>query len=108
MAPPKNFGFLNGNSAVFLIKKPELFEKWSVTNYVTNLKKYKTPTLVIHGEGDFRVPVTQGMQMFTALQRMGVPSRLIIFSEETHFVLKPQDARLWWQEVHGWIGKWTK
>jgi len=89
-------------------EKPELFEKWSVTNYVANLKKFRTPMLVIHGEGDYRVPYTQGMQMFTALQRMGVPSRLILFEDETHFVLKPQDARLWWTEVLGWIGRWTK
>jgi dipeptidyl aminopeptidase/acylaminoacyl peptidase len=89
-------------------QNPELFRKWSASTYVDNFRKFKTPTLVVHGEQDYRVPYTQGLQMFTALQRMGVPSRLLLFPDETHFVLKPQNARLWWQEVHGWIGKWTK
>jgi len=87
---------------------PTAYAKWSPSFYVPNLKKYKTPTLVIHGEGDYRVPYTQGLQMFTALQRMGVPSRLLIYPDETHFVLKPQNARLWWNEVHGWISRWIK
>ncbi len=87
---------------------PEQYEKWSPSYYVANLKKYKTPTLVIHGEQDFRVPYTQGLQMFTALQRMGVPSRLIIFPDETHFVTKPQNSRLWWNEVFAWIDKWLR
>lgn len=86
----------------------EMYEKWSPSSFVQNLKKFKTPTLVIHGEGDYRVPYTQGLQMFTALQRMGVPSRLLVYPDETHFVLKPQNSRLWWKEVHGWIAKWTK
>lgn len=89
-------------------EKPELYRKWSASSYVENFKKFKTPTLVIHGEQDYRVPYTQGLQMFTALQRMGVPSRLLLFPDETHFVLKPQNARLWWQEVHSWIGRWTR
>ncbi len=88
-------------------QKPELFRKWSVSSYVDNFRKFRTPTLVIHGEEDYRVPYTQGLQLFTALQRMGVPSRLLLYPDETHFVLKPQNARLWWQEVHGWIGRWT-
>ncbi len=87
---------------------PEMYAKWSPSFYIQNFKKYKTPTLVIHGEGDYRVPYTQGLQMFTALQRMAVPSRLLIYPDETHFVLKPQNAKLWWEEVHGWIGKWTR
>ncbi len=87
-------------------ENPELYEKWSPSTYVKNFKKYKTPTLVIHGQGDYRVPVTQGFQMFTALQRMGVPSRLIYFPDETHFVTKPQNAKLWWTEVFAWTEKW--
>lgn len=87
---------------------PELYKKWSPSFYVENFKHYSTPTLVIHGQGDFRVPVTQGFQMFTALQRMGVPSRLIYFPDETHFVTKPQNARLWWNEVFSWIEKWIQ
>ncbi len=87
-------------------ENPELYEKWSPSFFVENFKHYQTPTLVIHGQGDYRVPVTQGFQMFTALQRMDVPSRLIYFPDETHFVTKPQNARLWWNEVFAWIEKW--
>ncbi len=85
---------------------PELYEKWSPSYYVSNFKAYKTPTLVIHGQHDYRVPVTQGFQMFTALQRMGVPSRLIYFPDEYHFITKPQNARLWWTEIFKWFDKW--
>lgn len=85
---------------------PELYKKWSPSTYAENLAKYKTPTLVIHGQHDYRVPVTQGFQMFTALQRQGVPSRLIYFPDEYHFVTKPQNARLWWNEIFSWYKKW--
>ncbi|MBN1348819.1 S9 family peptidase [candidate division KSB1 bacterium] len=82
---------------------PELYEKFSPSYFVKN---FKTPTLVIHGQNDFRVPVTQGFQMFTALQRLGVPSRLLYFPDEDHFIRKPQNARLWWNTVHEWLARW--
>ncbi|MDW7679013.1 MAG: S9 family peptidase [bacterium] len=84
-------------------EKPELYEKWSPSNYAKN---FSTPTLVIHSENDFRVPVTQGFQMFTALQRNAAPSKLLYFPDEDHFVSKPQNARLWWKTVHEWIAEW--
>ncbi|MBN1155559.1 S9 family peptidase [candidate division KSB1 bacterium] len=84
-------------------ENPELFEKWSPSNYA---RYFKTPTLVIHGANDFRVPVTQGFQMFTALQRNNVPSRLLYFPDEDHFIRKPQNAKLWWRTVHEWIAEW--
>ena len=84
-------------------QNPELYEKWSPSNYAKN---FKTPTLVIHGENDYRVPVSQGFQMFTALQRNGAPSKLLYFPDEDHFVRKPQNARLWWNTVHEWIAEW--
>ncbi|MBN2411822.1 S9 family peptidase [candidate division KSB1 bacterium] len=87
-------------------ENPELYEKWSPSFYVENMKKYKTPTLVIHGQYDYRVAVTQSFQMFTALQRMGVPSRLLYFPDESHFITKPQNAKLWWSEIFAWINKW--
>ncbi len=87
-------------------EKPELYEKWSPSTFAANYAKYKTPMLVIHGQNDFRVPVTQGFQLFTALQRMGAPSRLLYYPDETHFVTKPQNAKLWWSEVFAWIEKW--
>ena len=86
-------------------RHPELYHKWSPSAFAKN---FRTPTLVIHSQLDFRVPVTQGFQMFTALQRMGVPSKLLYFPDEDHFVTKPQNARLWWHTVLGWIGEWVK
>jgi dipeptidyl aminopeptidase/acylaminoacyl peptidase len=68
--------------------------------------KFKTPTLVTNGELDFRVPYTEGLSMFTSLQRQGVPSRLVVFPDEGHWIAKPQNQRLWWGEVQGWLSKY--
>jgi dipeptidyl aminopeptidase/acylaminoacyl peptidase len=70
--------------------------------------RFQTPTMVIHGELDFRVPISQGFQMFTALQRQGVPSRFLYFPDEGHFISKPQNAKLWWSHVHEWLARWLK
>jgi dipeptidyl aminopeptidase/acylaminoacyl peptidase len=86
-------------------ENPEHYEEFSPSTHIAGAK---TPTLVTHGAGDFRVPVSQGMQMFTALQRLGVDSRFIYFPDEDHFVRKPQNARLWWNEVLGWLGKYLE
>lgn len=64
---------------------------------------FHVPHLVVHGELDFRIPSSEAMSLFTALQRQGVPSRLIIFPDEGHWVLKPQNQRLWWEQVQGWF-----
>ena len=82
-----------------------VYEKWSPSRIAGN---FKTPTLVIHGELDYRVPYTQGLQMFTGLQRQGVPSKLLFFPDEDHWVAKPQNARLWWKTVHDWIAEYLK
>ncbi|MEO7504134.1 MAG: S9 family peptidase [Sphingomicrobium sp.] len=82
---------------------PQAFEKWNPVNYVAN---WKTPMLVITGEKDFRIPYTQGLASFTALQRKGVPSRLIVFPDENHWVLKPKNSIQWYGEVFGWMNKW--
>ena len=79
---------------------PELYEKWSPHHFAKN---FKTPTLVVHSEKDYRVPVNQGMELFTALQRRGVPSKWLYFPDEDHFVRKPLNAKMWWQTVHGWF-----
>jgi dipeptidyl aminopeptidase/acylaminoacyl peptidase len=86
-------------------ENPKQYDKWSPLKYAKN---FVTPTLVIHGEKDYRTPVDQGLQMFTALQKMNVPSRLLYFPDEGHFVTKPQNARLWWNTVLDWIDQWTK
>ena len=77
-------------------------------NPIDYVKNWTTPTLVIHGGLDFRVVDTQGMSTFTALQRKGVPSRFLHFPDENHWVLKPQNSKLWHDEVLAWIEKWTK
>ena len=73
-----------------------------------NVDKWDTPILVIHGVKDFRVPYTEGLQAFNAAQLRGIPSRLLVFPEEGHWVLKPQDAVLWQREFFGWLDKWLK
>ena len=61
---------------------------------------------MIHGEQDFRVPVSQGMQLFTALKSQKVPSKLLLFPDEGHWVLKPQNSQLWWKTVTDWVDQW--
>ncbi|HXT15759.1 MAG TPA: S9 family peptidase [Gemmatimonadaceae bacterium] len=72
------------------------------------VKNFKTPTLVTGGELDYRVPYTEDLSMFTALQRMHVPSRLVIFPDEGHWVLKPQNQRLWWNGEQAWFEKYLE
>jgi dipeptidyl aminopeptidase/acylaminoacyl peptidase len=67
---------------------------------------FKTPTLVLHGEKDFRVPVTQGLAYFNTLRQKGVPTRLVYFPDENHWVLKPQNSLVWHREVFGWLEKY--
>jgi dipeptidyl aminopeptidase/acylaminoacyl peptidase len=83
----------------------ELYEKWSPHRFAT---AFKTPTLVIHGELDYRVPVTQGFELFTALQRRGVPSKFLYYPDEGHWVLKPRNSRLWNQTVMAWFDQYLK
>jgi dipeptidyl aminopeptidase/acylaminoacyl peptidase len=87
---------------------PELFKKWSPSEFAAALGKYKTPTMVIGGELDFRVPYTQDLEFFTALQTQGVPSKLVIFPDEGHWVLKPQNSELWYRTFLDWLGKYLK
>ena len=82
------------------------FERLSPHTYAADFSKYKTPTLVTCGELDFRVPYTQSLEFFTALQRQDVPSRLVVFPDEGHWILKPQNSRFWYGEVTGWLAKY--
>jgi dipeptidyl aminopeptidase/acylaminoacyl peptidase len=75
---------------------------------MTHAANFKTPTLVIHNELDYRVPVAQGLQFYAALQAQGVPSRLVYFPDENHWVLKPQNSVFWYGEVHSWLQRWVK
>src|SRR6185295_8457348 len=85
---------------------PSAYQKWSPSSYAADFGKFKTPTLVIAGEQDYRVPYTQSLEFYTAMQRQGVPSRLVIFPDEGHFVLKPQNAIVWYREVHNWLARY--
>jgi dipeptidyl aminopeptidase/acylaminoacyl peptidase len=84
---------------------PQGYEKYNPINYVKN---WKTPMLVIHGALDFRVVDTQGISTFTALQRLGIESRLLYFPDENHWVQKPQNSILWHETVIDWLDKWLK
>ena len=87
-------------------KSPEVaagYQKHSPHRYVQN---WRTPLLVIHGEKDFRVPYDQGLQAFTAAQVQGVPSRLLVFPDEGHWVLQAQNGLLWQREFFGWLERW--
>jgi dipeptidyl aminopeptidase/acylaminoacyl peptidase len=87
---------------------PENYKKFSPSTYASDLGKYKTPTLVIAGERDFRVPYTQSLEFFNTLQRQGVPSELLIFPDEGHWVLKPQNAQLWYKTFLDFLATYVK
>ncbi len=87
---------------------PEGYKKWSPSTYAGELGKYKTPTLVIAGERDFRVPYTQSLEFFTALQRQDVASKLVVFPDEGHWVLKPDNSKFWYETFLGWLAKYVK
>ncbi len=79
------------------------YEQWSPHRFANN---YRTPTLVVHGALDFRVPDTQSLEVFTALRRQGVPARLLYFPDEGHWIGRPQNQLVWWTEVHGWLARY--
>jgi len=86
-------------------KNRELYRKWSPHEYAQN---FKTPTLVVHGQNDYRIDVSQGFDLFTTLQILKVPSKMLYFPDEGHWVLKPQNSRLWYKTVNEWVGQWCK
>jgi dipeptidyl aminopeptidase/acylaminoacyl peptidase len=79
---------------------PDHYRERSPSTYAAN---FKTPTLVIHGALDFRVPDAQGLGMFTALQRRGIESRYLFFPDEGHWIVKPANRIVWWREMLGWL-----
>ena len=80
-----------------------IVDKQSAQRFAAN---FKTPTLVLHGEKDFRVPITQGLAYFNTLRQKGVPTRLVYFPDENHWVLKPNNSLLWHEEVFGWLDRY--
>jgi len=81
------------------------FRKWSP---MLSIRNAKTPTLVIHSQKDYRLDVSEGFQLFTALQRLNVPSKMLYFPDEGHWILKPQNSKLWYETVGDWCDRWTK
>jgi len=80
-----------------------MYDKWSPHLSAAN---FKTPTLVIHSQLDYRLDVSEGFQLFTTLQRLGVPSKMLYFPDEGHWVLKPQNSQLWYKTVNDWVDQW--
>jgi dipeptidyl aminopeptidase/acylaminoacyl peptidase len=86
-------------------KNRELYRKFSPHLFAD---KFKTPTLVVHGQNDYRLDVSEGFQLFTTLQRLKIPSKMLYFPDEGHWVLKPQNSRLWYKTVNDWVDQWCK
>jgi dipeptidyl aminopeptidase/acylaminoacyl peptidase len=84
-------------------ENPSNYDRWSPSAFAAN---FKTPTLVTQGEIDYRVPVGQSQELFTALQERGIPSKLVLFPDEGHWVLKPQNSRYWYATVLDWLAKY--
>ncbi len=85
-------------------ENPERIDLYSPNRYAAN---FATPTLILHGEKDYRVPYTQGLELHGVLTAKGVPSRIVIFPDENHWILKPQSSRLWWGEVFAWLERYA-
>jgi dipeptidyl aminopeptidase/acylaminoacyl peptidase len=81
------------------------FRKWSPS---LSAKNFKTPTLVIHSQLDYRLDVSEGFQLFDTLQLLKVPSKMLYFPDEGHWILKPQNSQLWYKTVNDWVDQWTK
>jgi dipeptidyl aminopeptidase/acylaminoacyl peptidase len=86
-------------------KKRDVYRKWSPHEYAAN---FKTPTLVSHGQLDYRLDVSQGFDLFTTLQVLKVPSKMLYFPDEGHWVLKPQNSQMWYKTVNDWVDQWCK
>jgi len=84
---------------------PQNYEKYNPVDFVS---KWRTPMLIIHSEQDFRIPYSQGIAAFTALQRRNIESKLLVFPDENHWVLKPANSVLWYHTVMGWLDEHLK
>jgi dipeptidyl aminopeptidase/acylaminoacyl peptidase len=83
----------------------EGYRKWAPHLFAA---QFKTPTLVVHGQLDYRFDVSEGFQLFTTLQRLKIPSKMLYFPDEGHWVLKPQNSQLWYKTVNGWVDGYLK
>jgi len=97
--------FVNWEFKGFPWQNRSQYEKWSPNRFATN---FATPTLVTAGELDYRVPYDQSLQLYTTLQLKGVDSKLIMFPDEGHWILKPQNSEFWYNNVNDWFKKYLK
>ncbi len=104
MMATDGYRFFAKELGAFHWDKPAQVMRQSPHHYA---KRFKTPTLVIHGEQDFRVPATQALQYYDTLQARGIATRLVYFPDENHWILKPQNSRLWYSEFFAWIGRYA-
>jgi len=81
------------------------YQKWSPQQYAKN---FKIPTLVIHGQRDYKTDVAQAFDLFTTLQMQGVPSKMLYFPDEAQYPGKPLNSQLWYKIVNDWVDQWTK
>lgn len=88
--------------------EPEAAANYERNNPVLSVQNFRTPMLVLHGERDFRIPYSQSLGLFNALQRRGVPSRLVVFPDENHWILKPQNSIQWYREVNRWLDQYLR
>src|SRR6266704_1409120 len=86
-------------------KQRDVYRKWSPHEYAAY---FKTPTLIVHGQNDYRIDVSQGFDLFTTLQVLKVPSKMLYFPDEGHWVMKPQNSQLWYKTVNDWVDQWCK
>jgi dipeptidyl aminopeptidase/acylaminoacyl peptidase len=97
--------FANWEFNGFPFQDATLYNKWSPNKFANN---FSTPTLVTCGELDYRVPYDQSLQLYTTLQLKGVDSKLIVFPDEGHWILKPQNSEFWYHNVQDWLKKYLK
>ena len=88
--------------------KPDAENPFRMWSPALSASHFKTPTLVVHGQLDYRLDLSEGLQLFDTLQLLGVPSKMLYFPDEGHWVLKPQNSQLWWKTVNDWVDEWTK
>ncbi len=83
----------------------DAYDRWNPAAFVD---QWDTPMLIVHSGHDYRVPLEQGLAAFTALRRRGVPARLLYFPDESHFVLRPSNAIVWWNTIYDWLDRWLE
>jgi dipeptidyl aminopeptidase/acylaminoacyl peptidase len=82
-----------------------VMEKWSPANFIS---RWRTPMLIVHGQNDYRIDLSEGLQAFTALRLQGIPGKFLYFPDEDHFVTRPRNRRLWWGTVLDWFDEHLK